>query len=108
MIKQIIENAFKSWQECGGIIFNNQSDKLSLASKQSLLSLVRDEINQEHAVLMYYKGMSAKYYQESDKTDEVTYESFQILNSCRNVVRDKKKRIKQLSRIAKELKMSMK
>lgn len=107
MIKQIIENAFKSWQECGGMTFNSQNDKLSLASKQSLLSLVRDEINNNQKLIVLFKRTCSELYKMSDKDNPETLKHFNRLNLIRNETRSVKKRIKQLSRIAKELKLSM-
>ena len=107
MIKQIIENAFKSWQECGGMSFNNQNDKLSLASKQSLLSLVKTEINHSQKYIKLFKITCSQLYLMSDKDNPETLKHFDNLNRIRNESRLVKKRIKQLARIAKELKLSM-
>ena len=107
MIKQIIENAFRSWQECGGMLFNSQNDKLSLASKQSLLSLVKSEINHYQEFLILLKIASKEMYQLANKENLETLMHFNRLNKMRNENRRVSKRIKQLARIAKELKMSM-
>jgi hypothetical protein len=85
------------------------SDKLMQSSKQSLLSLVKTEINKESRILLYRKMLSKEYYEKSDKNiPDTTEKYFYRLNAIRNMVRAKQKRIKQLACIAKELKASMK
>lgn len=107
MIRRIIENAFKNWQECGGMLFTNRNDELSLASKQSLLALVKAEINHKQRLIVLQKSACSELYKMSDKDNPETLKHFDRLNSIRNGNRSIKKRIKQLARIAKELKLSM-
>ena len=103
MIKQLIENAFKCWKEES----DTNNNKLTLASKQSLLALVRKEINHNQRMLVYSKQSCKSLYQLSDKENSESLIYFNRLNKIRDEIRITKKRIKQLARIAKELKMSM-
>ena len=104
MIKQLIENAFKCWKEES----DTNNNKLTLASKQSLLALVRKEINRNQRMIVYSKQSCKSLYQLSDKENSESLIYFNTLNKIRDEIRITKKRIKQLARIAKELKMSMK
>ena len=103
MIKQLIENAFKCWKE----ELDTHNTKLALASKQSLLALVRKEINYNQRMLVLNKQSCKISYQLSDKENSESLVYFNTLNKIRDEIRITKKRIKQLARIAKELKMSM-
>ena len=103
MIKQLIENAFKCWKEES----DTNNSKLTLASKQSLLALVRKEINYNQRMLVLNKQSCKISYQLSDKENSESLVYFNTLNKIRDEIRITKKRIKQLARIAKELKMSM-
>jgi len=103
MIKQLIENAFKCWKDED----DSKNDKLTLASKQSLLALVKDEINHSQRYSQLLSITSKQLYDFADKNDSDTLDYFNKLNKNRNENRKVKKRIKQLARIAKELKMSM-
>ena len=103
MIKQLIENAFKCWKEES----DTNNNKLTLASKQSLLALVKREINHNQKLLVLYKQASKRSYELSDKENSESLIHFKRLNEIRDEIKVMTKRIKQLARIAKELKMSM-
>ena len=103
MIKQLIENAFKCWKE----ELDTNNNKLTLASKQSLLALVRKEINHNQRMIVYSKQSCKNLYQLSDKENSESLIYFKRLNGIRDEIKVTTKRIKQLARIAKELKMSM-
>lgn len=85
----------------------SNKNELSLASKQSLLSLVRGEINYEQRYCTMLKLGIKDLYELSDKNNPDTFEYFDRMNNIRTENRIVKKRIKKLARIAKELKMSM-
>lgn len=93
-----IKNRYKSM---------SNKNELSLASKQSLLSLVRGEINYEQRYCTMLKLGIKDLYELSDKNNPDTFEYFDRMNNIRTENRIVKKRIKKLARIAKELKMSM-
>ncbi len=84
------------------------NDELSLASKQSLLAMTKGEINQLQRYSFLLSNTAKEFYKLADKNNPETLEWFNKLNNVRNQNRLCKKRIKQLARIAKELKMSMK
>lgn len=83
-------------------------EKLSLASKQSLLSIVKKEINNTQEYYKVLQQANTDLYMMSDINNEKTLIYFNRLNRVRNMMRLNKKRTKQLARIAKELKLSMK
>lgn len=82
--------------------------KLPNASKQILLSMLRNEINFEQEHLEYTKTETKYFYDLSDKNNPNTIEYFESLNMHRDFIRKSKKRIKQLAKISKELKLSLK
>lgn len=102
----LITNAFKYWlneMKMG----KAQDDTLSLASKQSLLSLVKTEINSNQKLAILIKNSCKSFYEMSDKDNPETLLHFNRLNEFRNYQRTLQKRNKKLARIAKELKLSM-
>jgi hypothetical protein len=82
--------------------------KLSNASKQLLLSRVKDEITDLEIYLAHVNEQKKYYYQHADADNpESTQFYFDELNRNRDESRLAKKKIKQLARTSKELKSEL-
>lgn len=82
--------------------------QLSMTSSQVLLSLVKDEISALQYQTEYMQLWAKELYDNSDKSDEKTISTFNLLNATRNNIRFNKRKIKKLANISKELKLSVK
>ena len=87
---------------------NRDYNILSLSSKQSLLCIVKSEINYLQKESVSLTKESKGLYNLSNKFDLNSLKYFNELNNVRNKNRKIKQRIKRLAGIAKELKISIK